>query len=258
MSLARWRAAGLVWPSLLSVAGLAVLIGLGTWQLSRKAWKEGLIAAIEARTTAPPRDIDAVISQADGPVGAEYARVRAAGRFLHDQERHLFMPDKEGPGWHVITPLVRDDSTVVLVNRGWVPDRLREPPTRSAGQPTGGVGVVGLLRRSETPGLFAPDNEPAANRWYWRELPAMAQCRPGSSGTSSCRALQAARSLPFVIDAEAEPANPGGWPRGGTTRLSLPNRHLEYALTWYGLAATLIGVFAAFAVTRLKAAPPPD
>ena len=60
-------------------------------------------------------------------------------------------------------------------------------------------------------------------------------------------------AVPVFVDAEARPANPGGWPRGGTTVLKLPNRHLEYAVTWFGLAATLIGVFGAFAVARLRA-----
>jgi surfeit locus 1 family protein len=58
--------------------------------------------------------------------------------------------------------------------------------------------------------------------------------------------------VPFFVDAEASPENPGGFPKGGVTRLALSNRHLEYALTWYGLALTLIGVFAAFAVGRLR------
>jgi surfeit locus 1 family protein len=58
--------------------------------------------------------------------------------------------------------------------------------------------------------------------------------------------------VPFIVDAELDPGLPGGFPKGGVTRLELPNRHLEYALTWYGLAAALVAVFAAFAVTRWR------
>jgi len=100
-----------------------------------------------------------------------------------------------------------------------------------------------LARKPEMAGAFTPPNDAAKNVWYWRDLPAMAAAALGSND---------ARLVPFVIDAELEPRNLGGWPRGGVTRLELPNRHLEYALTWYGLAAALVGVFAAFAVTRWR------
>jgi surfeit locus 1 family protein len=255
MSLARWRAAGLVWPSVMTILGFAVLVGLGTWQLQRKTWKEDLIAAVEARVGAPPRPLDTVDLADPGPVGAEYTRVTATGRFVHGEERYFYMPGRGGPGWLVITPLVRDDGSAVLVNRGWVPDRLRDPSTRPAGQTTGPVTVVGLLRRPDPePGWFAAQNDPARRLWYWRDIEGMWRCRPGTDATPDCRTLTTAtRRLPLMIDAAAEPANPGGWPRGGTTRLDIPNRHLEYVLTWYGLAATLLAVFAAFAVTRLRA-----
>ena len=261
--LARWRAAGLLWPTLLSVAALAVLLGLGTWQLQRKAWKESLIAAITARTRAEPRPLDGHVLLIAGPVGAEYLRVRATGSFVHGQERHVFMPGREGPGWLVVTPLVREDGPLVLVNRGWVPDALRDPAKRPAGQLRGKVDVVGLLRAAERPGWFQAVNDPRANAWYWRDVAAMWRCRPGTEASQDCRRLSMPpelkhlpAALPFVLDAEPTPANPGGWPRGGATNLSIPNRHLEYAVTWYGLAATLLGVFAAFARGRLRAPQP--
>ncbi|MCK9910167.1 hypothetical protein MXD81_13565, partial [Microbacteriaceae bacterium K1510] len=91
--------------------------------------------------------------------------------------------------------------------------------------------------------MFIPANDAGRNIWYWRDIDAMASVAAGPD---------AARVRRFIVDAEAEPAPPGGWPRGGVTRLTLPNRHLEYALTWYGLAAALVAVFIAFAVTRWR------
>jgi surfeit locus 1 family protein len=103
------------------------------------------------------------------------------------------------------------------------------------------------VRKPGVRGWFEPDADQARNVWYWRDLQGMTALL----GSAEDRA----RVLPFFVDATAEPANPGGWPKGGVTRLDIPNRHLEYALTWFGLAATLLAVFAAFAWTRLHAAP---
>lgn len=245
--LARLKAAGLMWPTLLALPALAVLIGLGAWQLQRKAWKDGIVAAIAERSTAAP----VVLSQQIVDLGerAAYARVRVSGRLLHGQERHVFI----GPSWHVITPLLSDDGAVVLVNRGLVPDQLRAAESRKAGQVAGRVEITGLVRLPERPATFTPKNDGPRNTWFWRDVDAMQQCWNAPSISADCVALQNARTrYPLVIDAAAEPANPGGWPKGGTTNLSIPNRHLEYAITWFGLAATLVGVFVAFAAGRIR------
>jgi surfeit locus 1 family protein len=104
------------------------------------------------------------------------------------------------------------------------------------------------------PGWFAAENDPARNLWYWPDLPAMTASAFPDGRQVAPGGPQTAGTLPLAIDADARPAPPGGLPRGGVTRLQLPNRHLEYALTWYGLAATLIGVYSAFAISRLRAA----
>ena len=103
--------------------------------------------------------------------------------------------------------------------------------------------MTGLVRVPHGPGLFAPANDVAHNLWYWPDVAAM---------QSSAFAGTDVRASAFWIDADARPEPPGGLPRGGVTRLDLPNRHLEYALTWYGLALTLIGVYGAFAISRLR------
>jgi surfeit locus 1 family protein len=235
----------LLWASVATVAALAVLLGLGWWQWQRKAWKEGLIAQITERTTAPPVTIAAARDRhRQSPGEIEYMRVVAEGRFDHAKERYFYAPITGGTGWHVMTPLTIADGDTVWVNRGFVPDALRDPAKRIEGQVSGLVRVVGLARLPTAADTFTPANDPARNVWYRRDVEGLDVSAFGSGH----------RSMPFVIEA-ADTAVPGGWPRGGVTRLAIPNRHLEYALTWWGLAATLVGVYAAFAISRRRAFP---
>jgi surfeit locus 1 family protein len=271
--LRRLRQARLIWPTLAALAGLAVLIGLGTWQMERRRWKEDLLARIAARVHADPIALisrrpcqpgggillkNAVAECSEQPGlrmafevrekedDAEYTHVVIRGRFLHDKERYLYAPEPRQPGWHVFTPLQEEDGrNIVWINRGFVPDGKKAPGTRIEGQATGDVEVRGLVRIPARKGLFTPENDPAHNLWYWPDLPAMtAAAFPEGAGRAEVE--------PFFIDADARPEPPGGLPRGGVTRLQLPNRHLEYAVTWYGLAATLLGVYLAFAISRLR------
>lgn len=236
---------GLLWPSLLAVAGLAVLIGLGLWQLQRLAWKEDLIARIDSRAQAAPVDLDAALARWRRSGDVEYLRVRLHGRFRHGEEAHVYALSQGEAGWRVIAPFETDDGWLVMVDRGFVPGRLKEPSQRRAGQVEGPATVVGLARAPESQAPFVPDNDPAANVWYWRDLPAMAGRAMSTTAAS--------KPAPFLIEADATP-NPGGWPKGGATRLTLPNRHLEYALTWFGLAAALAAVYGAFVAGRRKGA----
>jgi surfeit locus 1 family protein len=232
----------LIWPGIATLLGAAFLISLGTWQMQRLAWKEGLIAAINARAHAAPITLAAAEARAAEGQDVEYTRVEAKGTFDHGHEMHLYALDDGGaPGFDVITPLKLGDGSVALINRGFVPNDRKDAASRVAGQISGDVSVTGLLRHRDQQGAFIPNNDAAHNIWYWRDIDAMAAAAaPGS----------AERVHKFIVDAEAEPLPPDGWPRGGVTRLTLPNRHLEYALTWYGLAVALVGVFIAFALTR--------
>ncbi|AGK59282.1 Surfeit locus 1 family protein [Hyphomicrobium denitrificans 1NES1] len=251
---ARWRAAGLILPSLLTLALLPLLIGLGNWQWHRKAWKEDLIAKIDARRTAEPVSYPAALAKyvKDGDV--EYLHVRVTGTFDHSHERHLYAPAAETQGWHVYTPLKPEGGLPpVFVNRGWVPDTLKDPSKRPEGQVQGPVAVTGLVRLPEHKGWFTPDNDYGANQWYWRDIDAMRWGAQGPPSPLQFNVENQQAYAPFSIDADATPENPGGWPKGGTTLINLPNSHLQYVVTWYGLAVTLICVFAVFARQRLKA-----
>lgn len=244
------QASGLLWPTLLTMLGLAILLGLGTWQMQRLAWKDALIAKIVARTSAPPIDFSAALgiytgSFAEGMEDAlEYVRVKVTGRFLHDREQYLYAPhQKLGPGFHVLTPLEisRPLPKFVLVNRGFVPEAFKDRARRTGGLAAGETTLTGLVRMSGEKNSFTPANDPARNLWYWRDLPALISAAlPGRER----------EAVLFMVDAQAEPETPGGWPRGGTTELKLPNRHLEYALTWYGLAVTLLVVYLVYVRSR--------
>lgn len=207
------------------VVGVALLVGLGTWQLFRRAEKHALIAHIKARIHGPAVMLPARIGDAEA---WDYRHVRAAGHFLNDREIHLASRVRDGiVGVDVVTPLKRTDGATVLVNRGWVPQERADPATRAAGQLTGTVTVTGVARVPYKSGLFTPDNEPAKGFWM---IPNVAQIVAEE---------KLGPTLPIVLEADATPS-PGGLPEGRETRVDLPDNHLQYAFTWYALAIVLI------------------
>jgi surfeit locus 1 family protein len=244
----RLRQAKLVWPTVAALAAFAVLLGLGTWQLERKRWKEGLLAKIADRVASEPRPVAMAVELARRGDDIEYMHVSARGRFHHDKERYLYAPAPGGLGWHVYTPLETALGRIVWINRGLVPDASKAPATRSAGQVPGETDVRGVVRVPPGKTLFTPQNDVAGNLWYWADIPAL-------TASAFPQASAAASAMPFIVEADAQPLPPGGLPKGGVTRIALSNRHLEYAVTWYGIALTLVGVYLAFAVNRLRGAP---
>jgi len=244
----RFRRAGLLWPTAASLALFLVLTGLGSWQLERKEWKEALLATIAARVAAPAVELARAEAMARAGDDIAYLHVLARGRFLHDKERYLYAPTAAGLGWHVYTPLELAPGRVVWVNRGFVPDANKVRYTRAAGLVAGEVEVSGLVRPYQKKGVFEADNDVARNLWYWPDVKAMsASAFPSIAGPP----FAGIAGPPFAIDADRSPV-PGGLPQGGVTRLQLPNHHLEYALTWYGLALTLIAVYFSLAAGRLR------
>lgn len=249
-----------VLSAVLLLALFAALVSLGTWQMQRLQWKEGLLAAIAERRHAPPVEIDAIAAMAAAGTDIEYRTVRVSGVFDKDGERHFFATYDGQTGFYVYTPLMLGDGRAVLVNRGFVPYDQKEPATRPESQPVGPVTITGLARArlDAKPSWVVPDNDLAKNIFYWKDWSAMV----AASG------LSPERTLPFFIDADATP-HPGGanaarLPIGGVTQFDLPNSHLQYALTWYGLAAALVVVSALFVVRRraeerkARAEVPPD
>jgi surfeit locus 1 family protein len=224
--------------SLLALLLFAGFAALGTWQLERRVWKLDLIERVAQRTratsvAAPDRMQWSAINVHDD----EYRKVFVDGVFLDDRETLVQAVTARGAGFWVMTPLRTDAGFVVLVNRGFVDADHRAPARRDARRGAGPVHVVGLLRLSEPRGAFLRRNDAAADRWYSRDVAAIA----------AARGLPAADVAPYFIDADATP-NPGGWPIGGLTVVHFRNSHFVYALTWYGLA--LLIAAATFAVGR--------
>lgn len=218
-----------IWVFLLLLL-TALLVGLGVWQIKRLSWKLDLIARVEARVHAPPQ---AAPGPAEWPridaAGYEYRHVEATGTFLNDKEAQVYASTVLGPGYWVLTPLRETDGTIVIVNRGFVPTDRRNPATRQDGELSGEAKVVGLLRIDEPKGTLLRSNVPAAERWYSRDVGAIAQTR-GLRNVA-----------PYFIDAD-DTKTPGGMPVGGLTQIVFPNNHLVYAITWFGLAMLSIGL----------------
>lgn len=225
----RWR----FWSAvILFPAALAILLSLGTWQVKRLYWKQDLLAAIEQRSKAEPVPVSAIEAALAAGEPIEYRTAYATGRFVNDGERHFFATLNGQTGYFVYTPLELDDGRYLFVNRGFVPYDLKEPATRPDSLAEGQQRLTGLARArlSEKPSFLVPDNDERQNIFYWKDLDRM----------SASVGLSAQEVLPFFLDVDANAS--GNLPRGGVTVIDLPNSHLQYAVTWYGLALALLGV----------------
>ena len=217
-------------PTLFTVPGVLILLGLGIWQVQRLHWKEGLIAQRDAAVAAAPIPPPQTLAEASG---LEFRHIVAEGIFENDRELFLAASSDSGEsGYQVVTPLKMTDGRTMFVNRGFIPLELKDRSKRAAGELSGTQNVVGLLRLAppKKPSFFLPENRPDLNLWFWVDLPAMAR----QDGIADV--------VPFYIDTDKTP-NPGGWPRGGITRLDLPNDHLQYAITWFSLAVALFVIY---------------
>jgi surfeit locus 1 family protein len=240
---------GLVIPSVAAACAFAVLIGLGTWQVERKAWKENLIATVTERFAAAPSALPPPSEWPRlDPATDEYRRVRFDAVLVNDKEALVFTTGSSlrggdiGPGYWVFTP-ARVSGGLVIVNRGFVPEQRKDPATRPQGQTAGPGEIVGVMRWPEPPGVFTPAAEPAKNLWFARDPAAIAEAK-GLGPVA-----------PFYVEQEAPPA-PGGLPQVGKLQPNFPNNHLGYALTWYGLALVLAGSFAVWFAARWRTAGP--
>lgn len=237
----------LVVPALFTLMAGALLVGLGVWQLHRLAWKEALIARIEARTKAAPAPLPPRSRWTELKADEyEYRHVELTGTFDNAAETLILRASADGPGYHVITPLhLAGGNGTVLVDRGFVPAAGKNRATREAGEPHGPVRVTGLMRAPEPRNLFTPPDDPARGTFFTRD-PLRIAAHDGI-----------ADAAPFSVDADAGMVNPGGLPKPMPAGVDIPNNHFSYALTWFGLALGLFGVFASYAWSRLSGAPHP-
>ena len=217
------------------LAALAVLCSLGAWQVQRLEWKKALIAKTDARLAAEPIPLEEALARAEAGEDLEYQPVFAVGEFRAGMSARVFSAHDGKPGALIFQPFDAIEGTI-YVNRGFVPQALDAPAA-----PSGEIRIEGLFRRAEEKKgferIFAPDNQPADNLYFTRDP----------------RMFAAARGLvipPHYVDSFGR-ENEGPWPKGGLTRVEFSNRHLEYALTWFGLAGALVGVYLAFSLRRV-------
>lgn len=230
-------------PTLIALPLLLTLLGLGTWQIERLQWKTALIADMQARLAMPP---EALIDLLPLGPAANYRPVYVVGVYRHDHEMQLQARTHESQiGVQLVTPVQLTESRsredvgsgvtaqvdAVLVNRGWVPLDKRDPRTRLDSWTMGEVVLTGILRWPTEPGRFTPENRPDKGEWYWIDLPAMA--------TQS----ELPRVAPAYIELGRSRSDPDRLPIGGQTIVELPNNHLQYAITWYALAAVLLATY---------------
>ncbi len=253
----RLRQSGLLWPSLFLCAALPTLIALGNWQWSRMHWKQGLLRDLEQATAAAPKPLQSLVNASstardNDPATLRFRRVTVSGVFEHEHEMHVWSPLQSGPGWSVVTPMRLSPAMAeqvgaarLLVIRGTVPAARKLANTRATGQPDGPQTVTGRIR-ADRPNTWANQPNIKKNEWFTRDVERMAahiRTAPGAVG----------RVLPFFVELEHQIGGRTA-PEPNLKALTLSNRHFEYAMTWWGLAATLIGVFATFVWGRRREA----
>lgn len=256
------RQAGLVVPTVLTIAGLVILVGLGTWQWQRKAWKESLIERLVQSASAKPVLLNTLDINESADL-LRFRRVRVTGKFADPgqplDEFHVWTPNGAESEWRIISPFqLREPLKLgdkefgwVLVIRGRVDDAHKLERTREKGQVTDETEIIGRLRFAST-NWATPKPDFEKNAWYALDLDGMLksgqeQLRRRGAGTSA-----PSNGLPFFVEAEKAAAAPPA-PQPNLKSIHLKNRHLEYAITWWGLAFTLIGVYIVFVFGRLKA-----
>lgn len=229
-----------IWTvAIASILGIAILIALGTWQLQRMQWKQSLLANIAESQAAPPMSLDAALGAVEAGQNVEFRRVTTRGTFIHRAERHLLSIMDGKPAWQIVTPFQSEEGIVVLVDRGAVLEELRDPSARAATDPQGMQSITGIIRlRRETQSVFSPDNDPERNLYYWWDLPSM--MRDADPPANSRVAL-------FVLQLTPS-AGSTGFPRPQAVAANIRNNHLQYAITWFSLAAVL----AIFAVLLIR------
>jgi surfeit locus 1 family protein len=246
----RARLRTLLLPTLLTFLAFALLVSLGNWQVRRLAWKEGLIARVEERPTSAPldfrhRDLAETGDDASFLEFNEYRPMLLTGEYSPDAEVLVFTSLSRprgrfgGPGHWVLTPFVTPPSgAMILVNRGFVPDGRQ---SAYAAPPAGELTIKGLVRAPETGSWLTPEPKPEDRVFFMRDPQRIAETMRLGNAVEG-----------FFIDLDASYTPPSGLPQAGETRMSFINDHLQYAITWYGLAAALMAVFAVFIWRRLK------
>ena len=223
------------WPTLFTVPALMVLVGLGAWQVERLNWKNSLVETFDSRIAMAPVEAPTTIENMDE---WRYRRVELVGVFQHGKEIVMTGRPFEGSaGFHVLTPFLLGDDRIIIVNRGWVPEKLRAREKRPETLVEGLVTVLGIIREDRRRGAFVPDNEPHNEVWLYVDTDQMASHR------------DIVPVAPYYVDAIRDPG-PYTLPIGASAEIAVRNEHLQYAVTWFLLAGTLLVIYVIYHFRR--------
>ena len=210
--------------AIVAIGSLCILISLGSWQLHRITWKEGLISMRQAELARPPIPLKSPLTVK--PVA--FRRVEVRGRFLYKKEILVGPISYYGrAGWHIVTPLQLVSGDIVLVNRGWVPFAYKLDPHKPSKNKNLDLNVVGVVGWPRKVSYFDPLNVPEKSQWFRIEPIKMAKKLK----------LKAVAGYWISIN---KVNGKGRYPIGGVGIEVPSNNHLQYALTWYGMALGLI------------------
>lgn len=233
-------------PSLFFVIALVILLALGTWQVKRFSWKTNLVETINSRIDLPAQPLPRPATWKKLDLDQlNYRAVKASGRFNYNDEVHIFTQAPagkatySGAGYWVIAPFLLDGGGTVLVNRGFVPEKFKPQRTRMESQTEGRQTIVGVIKTDQGANYFTPETDFKNNIWYTRNIKAISEH------------LELENAAPFMIALSGDD-DKGKLPQPRQLNINLENRHLGYAITWYGLALTLIGVFVVFSFKSRK------
>ena len=238
----------LLFPTLAAMAGLAVLLKLGFWQLDRLDQKNALISRVEAGVSSNPVPAPEPADWGGLTIEDDYKRISVSGTFLEGVVFYYTaltssVGPYDGPGYLVYSPFQTSDGWRLMINRGFIPQDLPEDVRKAAiTAPVGEQEITGLLRLSEKPTWTTPAADPKSRIWFARDTSGMAEMVGVATGNLA----------PFSVDAGLVENPPSVLPQAGETVVRFKNDHLGYALTWFGLAATLVGVYLAFVAHMLR------
>jgi surfeit locus 1 family protein len=222
-------------PTLVTVPCLLLVIALGIWQVQRMQWKEELLANLSHELDAAPTPLNAGML-ADGLPPQSFRHVEfEAALPAHIPVTFAAKYNHGSLGYHVISLMELKDGGTVLVNRGWIPQAMRDTLLleESRRSKPDEITVTGLLRPLPRRGWFIPDNNAADNMWFWYDAPAIA--------------TQLGMGAPPQLVVEATAISPKtNYPMPAKAEITLRNDHLMYALTWFGMALALVVIYVVY------------
>ncbi len=215
------------WPTFLTIPGLILLFSLSYWQFNRLIWKENLIKEIKERSLLSTIDLPSEVNLSS----MLYRKVRIKGEFFHEHEMHMYGGSRQFKGengYYILTPLRLEDNRILIINRGWVPEKKKDSSKRPETLIKNLVEIEGTIMKSEEKPLYVHENQPERNLWFYIDL-------------SQISTFLDKHVENYYILAKD---NPNILPRGRDLEPNLRNHHLGYALTWLlsGIALAVIYV----------------